>query len=115
FDEAASLLERALALFEGLGDQRGYAWALHYAGQVARATGQHRRAAQHFAASLEIFQQIGDAWYTAESLAGLANAIADLGQPALAARLRAAAPAELDQAVREIFALLIPTLAVPDP
>jgi predicted ATPase/DNA-binding XRE family transcriptional regulator len=99
---ASERYEQGLALWEEMGDKPGISWGLRNLGAVAQAQSDHARAARLLAESLVVLQELGHkdiAW----SLAGLAEAVAGLGQPARAARLFGAAEALREASGAAIF------------
>ena len=61
---AASRYQRAIGIFERLGDQAGMATSYHSLGLLAHSQGDHEEAARQYQRSLDIFERLGDqaAW-----------------------------------------------------
>jgi non-specific serine/threonine protein kinase len=89
-------LEEALALYHTFPDPFGTALTLGYRGLVACDRGDHAGAAARFAASLPLWQEMGNRENQAEWLAGVATLAAARGEPEQAARLFGAAEALRD-------------------
>jgi len=89
-------LEEALALYQMFPDPFGTALTLGYRGLVACDRGDHAGAAARFAASLPLWQEMGNRENQAEWLAGVATLAAALSQPEQASRLFGAAEALRD-------------------
>jgi predicted ATPase/DNA-binding CsgD family transcriptional regulator len=89
-------LEEALALYRTFPDPFGTALTLGYRGLVACDRGDHAGAAARFAASLPLWQEMGNRENQAEWLAGVATLAAARGKPEQAARLFGAAEALRD-------------------
>jgi non-specific serine/threonine protein kinase len=80
FAEAEPLLSEALSAFRRTGSLQGNFFALILRGQIAQAQGQVTEAAGSFLQSLEVHQQLQEAWGTADffvDIAGLAAARGD--------------------------------------
>lgn len=60
--------EKALPLWEEVGDLKGIAWSHHAFGRVAYETGDHAHAEHHYLLSLEASRQAGDLFGIAEML-----------------------------------------------
>jgi predicted ATPase/DNA-binding NarL/FixJ family response regulator len=89
-------LEEALALYHLYPDPFGTALTLGYLGLVACDLGNHTGAAARFAASLPMWQQMGNRENQAEWLAGVATLAAARAEPEQAARLFGTAEALRD-------------------
>lgn len=72
-DEAVSLLERAVSLYEQLGERRGLGWALNNLGLVYFGRDDVPAARAFHEQSLGIAREIGDDWLVASSLINLGN------------------------------------------
>jgi tetratricopeptide (TPR) repeat protein len=90
---AVALCEESLALFRGLGEKRGMAYALTYLGSVARSGGAYERALALYGECLALYRHVGEQSGIATSLEGLAEAVCALGAAAHAAALLGAAAA----------------------
>jgi ATP/maltotriose-dependent transcriptional regulator MalT len=97
-EAAEPLYEEALNLFAAGGDQVGATMARQNLATVARDRGQLDRAATLYAQTLSESQRTGYRWGLVETLIGLADVAAALGQSMAAARLLGAAE-ELGQAL----------------
>ena len=73
YPAAAGLLERALALYQDLGDRRGEADALRNLGRVRYVTGDYPAATDLLERALALYQDLGDR-------RGEAGALHDLGR-----------------------------------
>ncbi|HET9224497.1 MAG TPA: tetratricopeptide repeat protein, partial [Roseiflexaceae bacterium] len=71
FEAAASLLEAALALCQGLGDKRRCAWVISELGHLALYQGEDERAAKRYAESLALSRELGDTYNSAWALSHL--------------------------------------------
>lgn len=94
-EQAQRSYEESQALFSKTGDKPDVARSLHSLGYVAQHQGDYDRAEACFRESLIMFQELGNKRGIIECLAGLASLAAAQGQPQGAARLLAAAEAQL--------------------
>lgn len=95
--EAASLLERAIALCDGIGNKRGNAWAYHQMGNALRASGDFAAARAWLARSLTETRAFGDQAACLEILVSMAELDADCGDAMSAARTLATVAASIRQ------------------
>ncbi len=102
---AKVLYSECLALSESLGDRQGVAFAQSHLARIARHDGDSRRAVALFTESARICHEIGDDGRLAESLEGMAGALADLGEMAEAARLFGAANALRERTESRLLAV----------
>ncbi|MFL5758953.1 MAG: ATP-binding protein [Thermomicrobiales bacterium] len=95
-DRAESILGETLALYRTFGEPFGTALTLGYLGLVATELGKYVEAADRFAASIPLWQAMGNRENQAEWLAGVATLAAAYGQFTTSARLFGAADALRD-------------------
>ena len=79
YDEAARQYQRALDIFERLGDQAGMAASYHQLGILAQDRGDYDEAARQYQRALDIFERLGDQ-------ADMASSYHQLGSPRPPAR-----------------------------
>jgi predicted ATPase len=77
FDRASALLENARSSLERLGDSQLLASALTNQGVLERAAGRPDAALERFAASIDLWRSVGNAWGLGFSLVGDAEAALD--------------------------------------
>ena len=87
FRSAEPLIEESLALFRGLGDKRGAAYALGGAALMAVDQGQHRRAVILFEEAADLCFEVGERWSAAYMLCYSSMVWLDKGDPARAKQL----------------------------
>ena len=80
YDAAQAQNESSLAIWRGLGDQQGIAWALHRLGHVKLYQSEYTAARDLFRQSLVIAHQVSFKWGIAFSIEGLALVAACTGQ-----------------------------------
>jgi ATP/maltotriose-dependent transcriptional regulator MalT len=90
---ACSLLEESLTLHEEVGDLQGIARSCSLLARVAAFEQDHTRARTLYEESLTIARKLGNHWFMALYLEGLAEVVVDQGEPAWAVRLWGAADA----------------------
>jgi predicted ATPase/DNA-binding CsgD family transcriptional regulator len=79
YDEAATLVGQALALFDRVGDQRGIGWGLSFLGHVARARAELPRAADYLEQAIAAFRAADDQVSLILPLAALGFTVGMLG------------------------------------
>jgi predicted ATPase/Tfp pilus assembly protein PilF/DNA-binding XRE family transcriptional regulator len=84
---ARGLYERALVIYQQIGDASGTAMVLNNLGLVADESGEYPRARELFQQALELRRGLGESWGAGATLNNLANAAIHEGDPAQAARL----------------------------
>jgi tetratricopeptide (TPR) repeat protein len=91
FEDAWTISEEALAIYEKLGQKRGVAMALHNLASLEWALGRGDHGRARFERALAMLRELGDSVTEALCLPALASALLRVGEPVLAqARLREA-------------------------
>ena len=101
--DAARYLERALGIFEEIGDAHGRALAVATLGFVDRVKGRHDQALDRFEQSLAVFREVGDRVSEVDALTNIARIRQEEGKFEQAAEL-------LDQALAICRSLRAPRL-----
>jgi predicted ATPase/class 3 adenylate cyclase/Tfp pilus assembly protein PilF len=87
YDQAVTLLEESVRLFQQAGDDGGVAWSLGMLGEVARNRRDHEQAATLLEASLTLARRIGDRWTMYHVLYRLGELARNRGEYDQAAKL----------------------------
>jgi DNA-binding SARP family transcriptional activator len=85
--DAAHYLERALSIFEEIGDVHGRALALSTLGFVDRLSGRHDQALRRFKEALAVFGAVGDRVSEADARTNIAQIWQGRGQPEMVENL----------------------------
>jgi excisionase family DNA binding protein len=102
-ERGRSLSEEGLALSHTVGNRYGAAIKLSDLGVEAHNAGDLSRAAERYRASLRLFAELGDTWYIAGPLVGLASIAATTLNAERAAWLLGAADAMRERSGAEVF------------
>jgi non-specific serine/threonine protein kinase len=102
-DRAAPLLDEAVRLWHEIGYSRWTGSTFWYRGLVAQRRGQDVVAVQHYRQSLDLMLGLGDRWWVAKPIVGLAAVAARQGLGTAAARLLGVADAVWDLSAAPIL------------